>query len=172
MVNYCRVAGCHNRSDRETQLHYYRLPKVIKNQGKECEALSGERRRLWLASLQQNFIGKNLENIRVCSAHFITGKRSGLYEKDCPGWVPSINMTASKDENTQEVVMSPEVNRFKRRQQRTEKKKDYAAVESLMLLQENQETIEGQSCDTNSNTGIETQTDLTQELISSMTSEL
>ena len=75
MVNYCRVLGCHNRSDRETQLQYYRLPKVIKNQGEECERLSDKRRRLslWIAGLQQNFSGKNLENIRVCSAHFISG---------------------------------------------------------------------------------------------------
>ena len=73
MVNYCRVLGCHNRSDRETQLQYYRLPKVIKNQGEECERLSDKRRRLWIARLQQNFSGKNLENIRVCSAHFISG---------------------------------------------------------------------------------------------------
>lgn len=74
MVNYCRVIGCHNRSDRETQLQYYRLPKVIKNQGEEWESLSAQRRRLWLARLQQNVEGKNLENIRVCSAHFISGK--------------------------------------------------------------------------------------------------
>ena len=74
MVNYCRVIGCHNRSDRETQLQFYRLPKVIKNQGIECEKLSEERRRLWIASLQQNFSGKNLENIRICSAHFVSGR--------------------------------------------------------------------------------------------------
>jgi hypothetical protein len=47
---------------------------VINNQGSECRALSDERRRLWIASLQQNFAGKNLDNIRICSAHFISGK--------------------------------------------------------------------------------------------------
>lgn len=76
MVNYCRVLGCHNRSDREKNLHFYRLPKIILNQGEEHKQLSEERRRLWLARLNQNLMGKNLDNIRVCSAHFIKGKVS------------------------------------------------------------------------------------------------
>lgn len=74
MVNSCRVHGCHNRSDRERHLKYYCLPKVVKNQGQQTKQLSEERRRLWIASLNQNFKGKNLENIRICSSHFVTGK--------------------------------------------------------------------------------------------------
>ncbi|CAC5424265.1 unnamed protein product [Mytilus coruscus] len=93
MVNYCRVIGCHNRSDRETHLQFYRLPKVKKNQGEACEKLCDERRRVWLARLQQKFDGKNLDNIRVCSAHFISGKRAELYQKDSPDWAPSVNMS-------------------------------------------------------------------------------
>ena len=73
MVNYCRVYGCTNRSDREKNLEYYRLPRVIKNQREACKTLSEERRRVWLAELNQDFKGKNLDNIRVCSAHFLTG---------------------------------------------------------------------------------------------------
>ena len=74
MVNYCRVYGCTNRSDREKHLEFYRLPKVIKNQGDACQKLSEERRRLWLAKLNQDFKGKNLDNVRVCSAHFLSGR--------------------------------------------------------------------------------------------------
>lgn len=76
--NYCNVEGCHNRSEddkkKEIQRHYYRLPAVIKHQGLECEKLSEERRRLWLARLNQDFSGKNLDNVRVCSDHFVNGK--------------------------------------------------------------------------------------------------
>ena len=39
--NYCNVEGCHNRSedDRGAEIHYYRLPAVIYNQGQEWENL-------------------------------------------------------------------------------------------------------------------------------------
>ena len=33
MVNYCLVFGCTKRLDRETDFEFYRLPKVITNQG-------------------------------------------------------------------------------------------------------------------------------------------
>ncbi|XP_076034153.1 uncharacterized protein LOC143020979 [Oratosquilla oratoria] len=152
MVNYCRVMGCHNRSDREKELQFYRLPKVIKNQGLEWEKLCEDRRHLWLASLQQNFDGKNLDNIRICSAHFISGKKAELYQRDSPDWVPSVNMLGSK---AKPPVASPEILRFKRREDRIQKKKDYAAAESLLLLNKDKDT-----------------TDLTEDVMSSMIEEL
>lgn len=74
MVQYCRVKGCCNRNDRDKHVQYYRLPKVVKGQGDQTLALSEERRRLWLSRLNQNLDGKNLEHVRICSAHFISGK--------------------------------------------------------------------------------------------------
>ena len=47
MVNYCKVIGCTNRSDREIDRKFFRLPAVIANQGEECRKLSEERRRRW-----------------------------------------------------------------------------------------------------------------------------
>ena len=73
MVNYCRVLGCHNR---EKDLHFYRLPYVITNQCEDSHNISADRRRLWLAKLNQDFSAKNVDNIRVCSAHFISGNIS------------------------------------------------------------------------------------------------
>ncbi|KAK0155423.1 hypothetical protein N1851_002225 [Merluccius polli] len=72
MVNYWRVFGCTNRSDREKHLEYYRLPKVITNQGEQCQKLSEERRRLWLAKLNQDLHSKNLDNVRICSAFLVS----------------------------------------------------------------------------------------------------
>lgn len=74
MVLKCAIIGCSNRKDREKDLNFYRLPAVIKNQGSECEKLSEDRRREWLANINQNFENKNLDNVRVCSVHFISGK--------------------------------------------------------------------------------------------------
>jgi hypothetical protein len=73
MVVKCAVIHCTNRKDREKDLQYYRLPAVVTNQGEEWEKLCSDRRRLWLAKLNQDFTNKNLDNIRICSAHFISG---------------------------------------------------------------------------------------------------
>ena len=42
-VNYWRVLGCTNRLDWGINLEYFRWPKVITNQGEECNKLSEER---------------------------------------------------------------------------------------------------------------------------------
>ena len=87
MVNYCRVIGCHNNSTREKDRHFYRLPEIITNQCKKTSELSTERRRLWLARLQQDFSGKNLKNIRVCSDHFVSSKLMCKYL-----WINNLNV--------------------------------------------------------------------------------
>ncbi|CAL8378098.1 unnamed protein product [Gadus morhua 'NCC'] len=68
--------------------------EVLGKVNKPHAKLSEERRRLWLAKLNQDLRGKNLDNVRICSAHFLSGKRSDLYQKDDPDWVPSVGMTA------------------------------------------------------------------------------
>ncbi|XP_077384059.1 uncharacterized protein LOC144022809 isoform X2 [Festucalex cinctus] len=81
---------------------------VVKKQGDECQKLSGERRRLWLAKLNQDLRGKNLDNIRICSAHFLSGKKSDLYQKDNPDWVPSVGMTGQQRGRKSNNPFSPD----------------------------------------------------------------
>ncbi|WAR08649.1 LOW QUALITY PROTEIN: hypothetical protein MAR_018607 [Mya arenaria] len=90
MVNYCRVKGCHNRSDRETSVSFFRLPERTRE--KKTKEMSEERRRLWFAKLDQSFSGMNLKNVRVCSDHFISKTKADLYQKVHPDWVPTVNM--------------------------------------------------------------------------------
>ncbi|XP_060585368.1 uncharacterized protein LOC132741255 [Ruditapes philippinarum] len=109
MVNYCRVNGCHNRSNRESQLSYYRLSEVIVNQGETTQKYAEERRMVLLAKLDQDFSGKNLKNIRVCSAHFLSGKRADLYDRDNRDWAPTVNMgskpAAMKDRYERRIMI-------------------------------------------------------------------
>lgn len=63
MVNYCCVLCVTSQSDLDKHLEYYRLRRVQK-----------ERRRLWLAKLNQDFQGMNLDHIYVCSSHFFSGR--------------------------------------------------------------------------------------------------
>ena len=73
MVVNCSVFGCNNRKDRNKDLQFHRLPKVAENVSKEKKELLQRRRRLWLANLGLKLDGKNLDNVRVCSVHFISG---------------------------------------------------------------------------------------------------
>ncbi|XP_052264175.1 uncharacterized protein LOC127871688 [Dreissena polymorpha] len=117
MVNYCRVIGCHNNSTREKDRHFYRLPEIITNQCKKTSELSTERRRLWLARLQQDFSGKNLKNIRVCSDHFVSKQKAELFDRDSPDWAPSVNMGCQAPSTPAPKVAAE---RFERRKKRAE----------------------------------------------------
>ena len=78
MVHFCTVPGCSNRSDREMQLSFHRLPrdkKVLKQ---------------WVHKIGRAQIAIS-ESTRVCSEHFVNSRgrklvlvrlRLGLFEQD------------------------------------------------------------------------------------------
>ena len=93
MMNFCAVVGCGNRSNREKEKSFYRLPAVITAQGKETEQLSDKRRQSWLAAIRRKDIKvSSYAYIRVCSDHFVCGKPCPLYETTNPDWVPSLRL--------------------------------------------------------------------------------
>ncbi|XP_060604759.1 uncharacterized protein LOC132757489 [Ruditapes philippinarum] len=163
MVNYCRVLGWHNRSDRDNDKHYYRLPEVVTREGKKTRELSEERRRLWLANLHQDFAGKNLKNIRVCSDHFVNGKKAALYERESPDWAPTVNMGTK-------VLRSPYLanDRFQRRNDRN--RKADAARTLLSISQDCEELLQVE--DSTTDQGMVCQTELTCVGISAMQTEI
>ena len=63
MVNCCSVFGCFNRSDREKDRSFYRLPKIITHFDKQTKERSTERRSKWLSNIRRadlegkNFVG-------------------------------------------------------------------------------------------------------------------
>ena len=74
MVLKCSIYGCSNRKEREKDLHFYRLPSIISHQGEETKKLTSDRRREWMAKIGQDFNNVNLDNVKVCSEHFVSGK--------------------------------------------------------------------------------------------------
>ena len=83
MVNFCAVFGCSNKAKPKlgrSSVHitdspvksFFRLPKIVTNQGDRALELSAVRRRKWLASINRGDI-KKYGHIRVCSDHFVTG---------------------------------------------------------------------------------------------------
>ena len=74
MVNFCAVFNCSNRSDRESDRSYYRLPAIVKRNNKKKQELSRERRALWLSRIRREDLSSDPpEWVRVCSDHFISG---------------------------------------------------------------------------------------------------
>ena len=74
MPDVCSVYECSNRSNRESEKSYFRVPKIITHKGKKCREFTERRRLKWLANLKLCSKGIESPNARVCSDHFIKGK--------------------------------------------------------------------------------------------------
>ena len=82
MPTTCAVVGCHNRQSKYSKLSFYCFPKE-----KEC-------RQRWIAFVShKNSDGSAWEpgnEDRICSQHFIKGKKSDLYTN--PNYVPATDL--------------------------------------------------------------------------------
>ena len=75
------VLGCSRRSGRDTNVSFFRIPKVITKQGKDIEILSRKWRIGFLSVIKrENLTDKILSNDRICSRHFISGKPASLLD--------------------------------------------------------------------------------------------
>ena len=82
MVWKCSVVYCRNRKDVQKYFKFYRLPKV-KGKG-NIVTISEERRRRWIDVLGIDLTSRNEETVRICSAHFISGKYVYKYLRNSP----------------------------------------------------------------------------------------
>lgn len=94
-MTICAMYGCRSRSNssakannRDPGTGMFNLPKVITWQCERTRQLSEKRRREWLALINRQDL-KNLNNIRVCGRHFISGKPAALMDYGNPDWAPS-----------------------------------------------------------------------------------
>lgn len=80
MPTTCAVVGCHNRQSKHSLISFYRFPK------------NKDRRRQWVAFVSRKNVDgtpwKPGSGDRVCSEHFVTGKKSDVF--NTPNYVPSI----------------------------------------------------------------------------------
>ena len=111
------------RQEKCPHISFCRVPKVIKNQGESTEALSEERRRLWLEAISRtDFTKKILENDWVCGDHFHSGEAAPLWDKHNPDWVPSLNLGHDKL-NQSATKESDTATKVERAQRVTERRK-------------------------------------------------
>ena len=73
MPMICVVYGCFNRSNREREKGFFRVPKIVVHKGKKCEKLTERRRKKWILNLRLRSGGAESANARVCSDHFVRG---------------------------------------------------------------------------------------------------
>ena len=59
LVNFCAVYGCSNRSNREKDRSYFRLPAIITRPNDEKQALTTESRVTWLARIRRDDLASN-----------------------------------------------------------------------------------------------------------------
>ena len=101
---YCCVVGCFNRSDRgpdsrrnlcsnregDHNVSFYRIPAIIRNQGKIELELSKRRRDGFVAAISREDLDLNdLEKYRICSNHFVSGKPADLTDCTNCDWLPT-----------------------------------------------------------------------------------
>ena len=52
----CGIYGCSNRPNIQKEFSYFKVPKILTNQGDKTRELSSERRRLWKAAINRKDI--------------------------------------------------------------------------------------------------------------------
>ena len=93
------MVGCSTRSGHDKYVSFYRVPVIIRNEGELTEELTTEQRRKWISAISRDDITKKkIENDRVCSSHFESGKPACNWDKFDVGWVPTLNLGHNKNE--------------------------------------------------------------------------
>ena len=98
MVHLCAMVGCGNRSNRDRNVSFYRLPSIRASSKQAIRDVS-ERRREWLSAINRSDIpASSYEHVRVCSRHFILGKPAELADMANPDWIPTLRLGYERPE--------------------------------------------------------------------------
>ena len=114
----CAMIGCGNRSQKDKEKSYYRLPSVISLQGKTYD-LSKKSQEEWLARIKRQDLKKDqFGNIRVCSDYLISGSPVKLYHVNNPDWAPSLKLGYKSSQPTRIEDSTQRYNRMFQRNSR------------------------------------------------------
>ena len=91
------VVDCTSKSAPGKDLHFARVPSVVKNQGEEAEKLSFESQSRWISAISRSDLTEKIvANDRVCSRHFVSGRAAKSWDKYNVDWVPTLNLGHKK----------------------------------------------------------------------------
>ena len=90
----CIIGNCGSKSG-QGSIRFYCVPAIITNQGEEFEELTRERRNLWISAIDRaDLKTKNvLQNKRVWSRHFVSGRPAVNWDRFNEDWVPTLHFT-------------------------------------------------------------------------------
>ncbi|KAH7936323.1 hypothetical protein HPB52_021422 [Rhipicephalus sanguineus] len=130
-MGLCAVFGCCNLSKTKKRRRFanatlFRLPKVVHNQCDRTRTLSAKRRNLWLARIRRAVLNSDRAEIRVCGAHFASGRPSQLWDETNPDWAPTLLLGYSARHEDR-----ARYDRVKRRRLQKDRADAAAAVELL-----------------------------------------
>ena len=84
------LVDCTSESAPGYDLDFARVRSVVKNQGKEAQKLSFERRTRWISAISRSDLTeKVLANDRVCRRHFVSGRAAQSWDKYNVDGVPT-----------------------------------------------------------------------------------
>ena len=154
------------------------IPSIITHRKAKDKELSTERRAGFLAAISRADVTyKILQNDRICSRHFISGKPASVYDRTNPDWLPTLFLGHSKVKarNVNAVVERHARVRMREihiRAAMSESERSSPQPESQVLLDETSvsaENVEEEQLDTLS---VEVQTDVTGTDVQTLQDEL
>ena len=118
----CVVLGCSKRSGRDKDVSFYRLHKIIVRKGQRIEQLSRRCREGFMSAISRaDLTEKILNNNRICSRHFLSGKPASLEDELNPDWLPTQNLGNSKTRSDARCDRYDRMKRQDERQQQSHK---------------------------------------------------
>ena len=113
------MVDCTNKSGRDKGVGYYRVPKVVTNQGKMMEELTTERQRQWISAIsREGLTDKIIDDNRVCGKHFKSGVSAKDWDRHNDDWVPSLHLGHQKKKKVEEKVVKAKHERAQREVER------------------------------------------------------
>ena len=133
----CAMVDCGRKTGKGKAVATFRIPAITTHQGNETEELTRERRMRWISAISRDdLIELKLQNERVCSRHFISGKPAQSWDKFNIDWVPTLNLGHTKNTNTIENMEASvtRAERAKRRRQSTIEQQEQEVAEKRPAL--------------------------------------
>ena len=138
----CIIGNCGSKSGRDS-IRFYCVPSIITNQGEEFEELTRERRNLWISAIDRaDLKTKNvLQNERVCSRHFVSGRPAANWDRFNEDWVPTLHLTKKEYKNKDVEAAAQRSERAKARRKSAIERQEQEAAKKRKSLNESGERI-------------------------------
>ena len=138
----CIIGNCGSKSGRDS-IRFYCVPSIITNQGEEFEELTRERRNLWISAIDRaDLKTKNvLQNERVCSRHFVSGRPAANWDRFNEDWVPTLHLTKKEYKNKDAEAAAQRSERAKARRKSSIERQEQEAAKKRKSLNESGERI-------------------------------